>query len=561
LLPELPLDLYSKNTEQQTLEFLTSTYSPIFEERKINLKKATAIYEHYDWLCGFALYLRHCGISYVHFDSVPNRQVFTKPLVMNAVRCSKGMNNLLKKLSSVDENNKVVNKIMIFPSTKFFDNQLLAESERQLIEIFDFDKQFDLINESDKQKILSCFNIDINFLQNKSISMLLPSSTGFTHLLSKNHNVAFKDILYNKDKYLFLYTTILEYFANRQNEITYHPHPTRESSITSLEPLKQRGVKYVDANMPIEFCQWIPNVKIKQLLLVESGSKAKLETMVDEVVALNREYVKVFNILDRLYIIQQIIDGLTLYKNIKIYGIPQKIFETMYKFNFDEYLYKKFAQIKTLQNAKLQTNDILVINTTLNEIEPISKQNFILDMLEKSEENSLIFFTNIFNESAFVPLLSSKNFLLDFIVPIQISRTPLDDGEQIGEIGTIAIFAFCKNAETRQYLRKIQLTKNLQYLNVVLNVSPISEETAQSWLQQAYNNAVTAAIVHNYNSKIIKRKNDEIQQNAENQQIIQRKNEEIDNLKNRISQLETSTSWKITRPLRRLKKLFGNLSE
>jgi len=134
----------------------------------------------------------------------------------------------------------------------------------------------------------------------------------------------------------------------------------------------------------------------------------------------------------------------------------------------------------------------------------------------------------------------------------------------------------------------------------LLNVSPISEETAQSWLQQAYNHAVTAAVVHNSNNKIIKQKNDEIQRineivqqkDGEIQQIneivhhkdneihqineiihlkdneihqineiIHHKNEEIDHLKSRITELETSTSWKITNPLRKLKKVLWILTE
>ncbi|MCL1986832.1 MAG: hypothetical protein FWG64_02540, partial [Firmicutes bacterium] len=420
------------------------------------------------------------------------------------------------------------------------------------------------------------------------------------------------------DKYLLLYATMLQYFTDKQNEIVYHPHPTRGSSITNLEPLKQRNVKYVDANMPIEFLLWIPNIKIKQLLLLQSTAQNKLATMVDETTALTKEYIKVFNILDKLYVIQAIINRLTLHTNLKFYGISQKVFETMYKFNFSEYLYKKFAYQETCQNAELQQNDIFVINTTLQDIEPISNQNFILDMLNQADENSIIFFTNIFGESPFIELLTpifdenptteqAKTTVSDFIVPIQINRTPLDDGKQIGELGTTAIFAFCKNAKTRQYLREIQLTKNLQYLNVVLNVSPISEETAQSWLQQAYYHAVTAAVVNNFNNKIINQKNDEIRQkdseihrtneiiqqtnkeihlkdeeinhkngeihqkdeeiNHKNNEIwqinetIHHKNEEIDHLKNRIAELETSTSWKITKPLRKLKKAFWALTE
>ncbi|MCL1987134.1 MAG: hypothetical protein FWG64_04085, partial [Firmicutes bacterium] len=420
------------------------------------------------------------------------------------------------------------------------------------------------------------------------------------------------------DKYLLLYATMLQYFTDKQNEIVYHPHPTRGSSITNLEPLKQRNVKYIDANMPIEFLLWIPNIKIKQLLLLQSTAQNKLATMVDETTALTKEYIKVFNILDKLYVIQAIINRLTLHTNLKFYGISQKVFETMYKFNFSEYLYKKFAYQETCQNAELQPNDIFVINTTLQDIEPISNQNFILDMLNQAAENSIIFFTNIFGESPFIELLTPifdenpateqvKTTVSDFIVPIQIDRSPLDDGEQVGELGTTAIFAFCKNAKTRQYLREIRLTKNLQYLNVVLNVSPISEETAQSWMQQAYNHAVIAAVVNNFNNKIINQKNDEIRQkdseihrtneiiqqsneeihqkneeiNHKNNEIYQKgeeinhknneiwqinetihhKNEEIDHLKNRITELETSTSWKITKPLRNIKKAFWALIE
>ncbi|MCL1989045.1 MAG: hypothetical protein FWG64_13900 [Firmicutes bacterium] len=574
-LVEIPLKGLS---EEQTIQQIVTSYSPVMEQHQLNLHAATAIYEHWDWYVSFALFLDYQNIPFTQVEPLPNNThyFYHRPAEFHKKNfVSKAYSNLYENIYKMDKNDKPTGNIMLHAETIFFDDVLLTDTEKSFIEKFAFYKQFDLISQTDKQKILSIFDLDIAFLQNNPISVLLPNSLGFTFLISQKSNGLLKDVLYTADHYAKVYITLVDYFLNPQNKIMYNPHPDKKKGLMSTDTFANRGISTFDINMPAEFLRWIPNFRIKQALSVKSSSTEKLSTIIDENISLDWGFAKSYAIMDRLYVVQKLASLLPNHSKIKFYGVSDKTCEMLYKHNFDDYLGKSFELLKTCKNLELQNTDICIINSTLTENEPLTTPNIIFDLLEKTYPNSVVFFTNIFNESTFIPLLLRRKFLLDFIVPIQIQRTPLDDGEQVGDLGTIAIFAFCKNAEIRQLLTTANFTKPLKYLNVLLKVSEISEETAKSHMQAAYNNAVNSAAVSTVLNATIKQKEESLGSKPEEirqkQEIIQRQNgeiqqknemlhlkdEEIEHLKNRITALESSTSWKITQPLRAAKLLFG----
>ncbi|MCL1987427.1 MAG: coiled-coil domain-containing protein 22 [Firmicutes bacterium] len=634
-LPEIPL----KNlTESETIEQVISTYTPILQQNNVNLDEVTFGYEYWDWFASFAFFMDYHNIPFTIIEPFPNHVegMYTKPERMVKKRfISQEYGNLLSKICKIGENNKPIGNVMIFPETDFFDDKQLDEHEKQFIETFDFYSQFNLVAEEDKQKIMACFDVDVPFLQNNSVSILLPNSFGFTGLFSAKAKYPIKDRLYTADKYPMLYTTLVDYFAKPQNKIMYHPHPNRERSILNATVLLERGMKHMDSNMPVEFLHWVPNFRINQTLALKTTSIAKLKSIIDEDISFDGTFTKVFTIMDRLFTIQKIISNF-MHPNLKFYGIPDKTFEMLYKCNFDNYPAKNFMPLTTCQDLQLQHNDVCIINTTLTETEPMANPSYIADLLENADENSIIFFTDFFHETAFFPQAETQKFLLDFIVPIEINRVRLDNGPLIGELGTVVIYAFCKNPETRQKIAQTTFTKTLKYLNVTLIIEPTVDSA--KYMQQSENFAILTAVIAILNRKsrilfkkeltdkfnetkatlnekikslttagqqkddkikslstVIQQKDDKIktltatlqqkdkqikeltavsknhevkikQQAAEILEknttisedifIINQKQNRIVNLVCEVDELHLSTSWRITAPLRKLKRLF-----
>ena len=495
---------------------IVATYTPIIEDHNLNLAEATAIYVMQDLVPDFSTFLRHLNIPYVWVENIPDyinminsyiRPVFEKRSTPHV--------KLLFQEFSVNKENRPLRKIVLFSETKFSPEIPLTEREQSLITAFDFHNNFHKVAEEDRLKFLSCFDLEYEFLQNNDITILLPNSYTYTNGTSKNRTrMFFSDILYIEAKYSAFYAMLIDYFANKDYALLYHPHPSWLKNIRDTDIIGERGAMAIDSNVAIEYLGWIPNVKIKQALSMKTSATQKLAPIIEQDMQLGNEFMYAFNIMDRLYIMQTIISKLP-HHNIKIYGIPGETVQTLYRCNFADYPSKTFEILRTvdplrlamdelppadleeqksLANTELQQDDICIINTTLPYDEPIAEKQLVLNMLENADENAIIFFTNIFYEYSFARVQVKHRILLDFIVPIIIHRTKLDDGEPVGELGTITIYAFCKNEETRNQLKATNITKNLHYLNTILTVSPLSDEDAQAEYQKCWEHAINNAL-------------------------------------------------------------------
>ncbi|MCL2016013.1 MAG: acylneuraminate cytidylyltransferase family protein [Defluviitaleaceae bacterium] len=497
---------------QELLGKIVATYTPIMADHNLNLADATTIYAIDDITSDFMGFLSYLNIPYVYTEIVP-MQIGVK--YERSRQSNTPRYRLRQKECAVNANGKPLKKILIFQETTFFDEIELTEKERQMITVFDFTKNFVLIPEEDRLKFLSCFDLDMEFLQNNELAIVLPNSNLVVGNIARDHRVNFSDILYSTDKFGLVYATLTDYFANKNYSILYHPHPNRVKEIKHSDILRERGAAHLDTNMPCEFLMWIPNIKIRQVISLQTTATQVLAIVIEDNIKLEHTFIRVFNVVDRLYIIQNIISRLP-HSTVKFYGIPNTTFETLYRCNFADYsarvfetlevanpttstktateVYEETEEPKILANTTLQQDDICVINTTLLFDEPVIRRQLILDMLENADENAVVFFTNIFCEYSFADIRMQYRVLLDFIVPIIIHRTKLDDGEPVGELGTITIYAFCKNEETRNQLKATNITKNLHYLNTILTITPLSDEDNQTEYQKCWENSIKNAV-------------------------------------------------------------------
>ncbi|MCL2015976.1 MAG: hypothetical protein FWG68_06970, partial [Defluviitaleaceae bacterium] len=495
---------------------IVATYTPVIEKHNLNLAETAIIYVMNHMTADFAGFLSQSNVPYVQVESGINdiNRLHTV-LMAKPKKNVPQRTKLIQQEFPINKEKKPLRKLLLFSETVFSHETPLTEREQRLVKVFDFTTNFTKVAEEDKLKFLSCFDFDMEFLQNNKLALLLPSSVGNTRNQAKaKTRTFFSDILYDDAKYTAFFAMLIDYFAKKDCAILYHPHPNSLESIKKADIIGERGAHHIDTNMPIEYLAWIPKVKLKQVLSLETTAMQKMSTIIEEDIQVESEFMYTFNIMDRLYIVQIIIGNLP-HDNIKFYGIPDKTMQTLYRCNFADYPSKTFEMLrtvdpprlapdelppeelenpKTLVNTVLQENDICIINTTLPCDEPIAKRQLILNMLETADENAVIFFTNIFYEYSFAHVVMKNRVWLDFIVPIIIHRTKLDDGEPVGELGTITIYAFCKNEETRNQLKATNITKNLHYLNTTLTVTPLSDEDAQSEYQKCWEHAINNAL-------------------------------------------------------------------
>ncbi|MCL1997697.1 MAG: hypothetical protein FWG65_02910 [Turicibacter sp.] len=537
----LPLE----ETEDQITEALCRAYDPLINDNKINMKEASNIYVGgYDKYTSehFSLYLEVLKLEYVIVEIAPN-VMHRSAKNGNRLRYNKytpkslAYFNMIKHTRPFNNDGDCIKKLIIWSETKWRD----SSGKRDLLEVYDFSGNPQMRSE-DKQLILSCFGMDSDFLPTGKFSLLLPNGFSATRNLARHMKSVLCDVLYTNSKYAMIYAMQVDYFAKEGIPVLYNPHPNGLSGANTFDPLKLRGIRRMPEHMPIELLRWIPNVKIMQTFALKTSAVWKLADVIEKDMSLGMEFLKVFHCMDKLYVILKIIDRCNKNSNILYYGIPKKVMDTLESCSND-------GEARTLTPLKFSTSGkykkvwrkinkegrTLIVNFTLSEYVSAENKDMMLEMLKNCHENSLVFFVNALYEYAFVSLENED--LLKYVVPIVIKRTSIDDGETLGDTGDTVLYAFCKNEEIRNQLKNINLTKALKYLNVLLEVSPISAERDDAEMRKCYEFAVSQAAYR----EVVKYEESIAVRNA--MEMLRKANKTI-------KRLEQSTSWRITRPLR-----------
>ena len=482
---------HREETEEKIIEKIALTYTKLLENNELEISdlQTATVYLGYDWYACFGIYLEHLKIKFITIEAHPNfliTRINVGTRVYRNGHATLAYSNLGNKLVPFNENREVIKRVLVFPNSNLSGNA-------KYIETYDFLKEFDKPHTDDKLTIISCFGVDDVFLKNNPFSILLPNGATFTNdFFAKKSKAYLYDYLYTKNKYEFLYTMLVDYFWNKEDPILFHPHPNRPSGAMKDSALSKRGAMHLETAMPVEFLRWIPDVRISQAFSLETSAIDKLEGLIDEDISLGRDFLEVFHCMDKLYVIQKIIDKyLENFENVFYYGLPDKTFKTLYKCNFDKYKKKKFNFFNTLSGFLKEDNSIYIVASNIKRKAPIIKKAVLLRQLKKATKNAIVFFVNSLNEYSFADLRQQD--LMDYVVPIVINRNPIDEGKTLGDTGDAIIFAFCKNQEVRKIFRNIDISKNLTFINVVLSVIPISNERNEIELRKCHEFAVNHA--------------------------------------------------------------------
>ena len=560
----------------ETRNELDSNYNKLLKENKVKLSDITCCYVVHITSACFATYLRLNKVDFTTVEFMPNaiRKYQERPMKQLKIGyCSKAYHDLALDLQvfGFDKNGVPTKKLLVFPET-----ELKNHEDNEYVEVFDFFNSLDNVPDKCKTKILSCFNIDINFFSKNTVALVLPNSKGATGgSFSRRAKSELRDLLYTSEKYELTYLTICEYFHDKRFPLALHPHPNREISLWDTAVLENLNIGSIDTNMPIEFLKFVPNVKLGQVLHLSTSAAEKLKEITLTEVYLGYSFLAVFHCIDKLWAIMKIINN-SIDRDISYYGPAFDTIKALYKYNFDDYESRNITDLNKLN--EFSEDKVYIINTTLSHTQPIHKKEKLCRMLKYAKNDCIVFFVNSLYEYSFADL--KRKELLDHILPIIIKRSPKKKNP-LGDIGEETMYMFCKNPHIREAISRMEFSRSLDLFGIELSVTPISCNRITDEIQKCYHFAVNDAVIERVMRKTDKQKikielsvlKDRItgidKQKVKNElSVLKKRTKEIDELKvekellalkNCIIEMKKSNSWKLTKPLRMFSKFLRSV--
>ena len=478
----------NETTQQATFDVINEEYGSLFEKNKINIQTVNKAYVFSDWQSSLPLYLNIHGLEFVTVEPMMsgNALRFTAESWHHSAYksgfCSFAFYELSRHLAPLDNAREGIRKLLIFPDTKLKDSEY--------IERFDFLGNFDKVCCEVKEKILNCFVFsqeELSCFQNRNVSLLLLSSSSTLTFQAGTTGLNLGGSIYTNNEIELVYAILCDYYYDKRNILMFKPHPNDLDF--GGDTFISNGAIRMTIDMPIEFMRWVPELRIRQLLMLSSSSEYKLEGFVESRVAPGLEFLDCFRYLNKLYAIFGIIRSHISCRFVNYYGVPRGIIEQLYEINFDDYPCRHFESANEL--PFFDKNEIYIVNASCNNLtvvpsvdkgrlqfvskpgnfEPVQHKPLLLARLYASPVDCVIFFTNSLYEYCFADLDCLD--LLDFVVPIVIKKEVITENP-LDEVHDDTIFVFAKNPQTRKMISTTHLTKDLPFSGVRISTNEIS---------------------------------------------------------------------------------------
>jgi len=442
-------------SKQKIIEKISATYDELLCKQNINIKDVKLAYVFYDVIADITLYLADKKINIVTCAMYPDHLCMLRYFSKNhrdawLRSCSPAYIDCLSELYPVSPDKKATAKILVYPESEIEDNDF--------VERYDFNNSFLKIKDEDKYKTLTCFRNDLKRMNSGEITLLLPNSMVVSTIAFQT-NQDIGRFLSSNYGYNFLYAVICDYFYNNQYLLVCksHPHIKLDNNFFNKDCLIN-----IDDEMPIEFLRFVPNIKIQEVLAVETTATGKIKDLIKTDKSLGTSFLSAFHYIDKLYVIQKIISEHIENNTVFYYGIPEKTCLHLYDCNFQDHKKCKFVELKNL--SAFENADCYIVNNSQEEFDKpqLSK------LLKNTSAESIVFF---------IDTLPDYEQLddLDNIVPLLIKRIPKNKdfwGETIDQI----VYVFSKNRYIRETLKAFAFTKHLPFTEMELLVSLVSKD-------------------------------------------------------------------------------------
>lgn len=437
---------FEGNKERAT-QVICDYFQNLFQEAGINLIAAEKVYISSDTTCPFGIFAYKKRIAYSMVEFNPGQLTNFKRYEYREKdgNADRAYSELLREASALTgDENLVETYVLVLPRPR----EKSFSTHKRTVYI-DFTKELSLLSDEVKEKILSVYHI---------------SSSDFTAidtLILTNSKGILKQSGLPEEKFPYLYQLLLDYYVTNAGRIVVKRHPYGLLHYTGRIPDMAGNINGL---LPIEFIAFFQDVKIKNVVVVESTSVDKIAPYVNNVFAAGMDYYRNqhFQMLHQLYVAYSLAGSIGD-QNIEFY-------QTL-KLNFlQRYLHYVFPQYGSKELKGVDPNTLKGNAFTVIDRCPPTKEADICDGLQNAGEDAITVFLN--SDESFDFYDSNRPELLDQMIPVKITKTALRENI-LADMEDEYIYVFAKDAEVREKVRTFSLSKTLYYTGIKIEVVPL----------------------------------------------------------------------------------------
>ena len=431
-------DIRFCENENDLLKKIIMFYDELFQVNSIDLKSISTFLLWADVENLFSIYLSAKGIN--HFLAEIHLGQFQLDDRYNVnvryLNYSKSYENLHRKYYALcGEKGEKIHRIL-------YGSEDVTISDKD--EIYNFDRHFFEIGETDRNIILKCF--DLNQLNVDNLNIFLLNSAGYTIPLTH----------LTKEKYYLPYKLIIDYLKEEDIYVKDHPQ-THDYGFESafVENRRLAGI------IPIEFFTLIKNFKINNIYSINSTGGDKVNRYAQKVVKLGNCILSEFQSLHKLYAAFSIANLLhTAKTKYHYFCLDKQLLE-----NYNVYMFEQIWKEGELHgiNPRILSGDIVAYIGTRAEKFSVELQNALYNA---SEETKVIFL-----DKKAIPFAHQKSAdeIIKNIVPIRIRKYAVAD--TVSDLEDEYIYLYCKSASVRMQVKTLYCQRILKNTGIGVSIS------------------------------------------------------------------------------------------
>lgn len=476
-------------------------------------------------ICGdqfsLGLYLIHHGIPYNYFEEACGILSQSEIVENNVKNISIKQYNLVEYLSAFGKSDFVVNR--------FGDLSKQVEGYYNEKDV-DFSIRKILSSLSVKQinKVIRVFQDELeDDTKGSSIDLLLTQ-----HFI----NLGF--MTYEEQRNL--YTLLVDYFS-RGNQLVIKPHP---SDVHGLYTEWFPNSIVLNRTLPSELLTYCLNSSIETGITASSTALLGLEAVNNSICFNNDIEIKYVNI-NRYYVAMKMLRKLISYEE-KIYlmGCYKQLFDNLAKIN--KWKFPEMIELDSISYPVDNSKRKILVVDDLSVLSNTPRKDFSI-IQEMFNNDDIVIYINS-NEKEYFYKEEHFDKLQD-IVPILIEKTALDTNVDDMLLKTERMYFYCANAKEKEKVISMTERKKLKNSRIELKYDvkdQIEIKTLEGILKATEERLLEEVKIN----KELRKKNHKLE--LSNNELIEKNKE----LAKRNKHILNSSSWKITKPLRGLKKML-----
>lgn len=436
-----------EGSKERVNQAICNYFDNLFQEASIDLTMIDKVYIACDILGAFGIYAYNKRIKYSMVEVHPGQLTafirYTRAVARGFA--SKCYGELLQETSALSGDEKLTEEnILVIPRPQDED---YSTSKRTIY--LDYTKELANMSNEIKMKVLRIYNVnsdDIHAID----TLVLTNSRGVLTLSGLP-----------EAKFPYLYQLLLDYYVTNAGNIVIKRHPNGLIHFTGTIP----GVAgNLNGNFPIEFIAFFQNVRIKNVVVVDSNAIDKIKPYVDNLVAAGGAYFKNHHLMHQLYVAYSLVESI---------GNQNINFRLTNNFDFfQRYLHYVFPQYRSKELKSIDPNNLEDNVFTVIDSCPPTKEANICNGLQKADKDAITVFLNSNNSFDFYDIMRPE--LLDQMIPVKITKTAIRD-DILADLSDEYIYVFSKDSMVREKVRAFSMSKTLYYTGIEIKVTPLQD--------------------------------------------------------------------------------------